>query len=273
MFDTSWFKVLTFFGVWAAIWLPIAFTVSRLIGWQPNQILTPKQKLIFLASLYVLTPLIMEWKIKVENLSLAELGLRLQPSILLSILIGLFVSLVSLTLIFTLESIFKSVSWYWQNGKNLLPLLFPILCLSLLISLIEELIFRGYTFNTLLIDYPYWFAAAISSIIFAFLHLIWERKETLPQIPGLWLMGIVLIGARLVDEGSLGLAIGLHAGWIWGLTCIDSAQLVTYTQKDNWFTGINQQPLAGIAGILCLILTAVTLWLLGNATHIADLRY
>ena len=268
MFDTSWFKVLTFFGVWAGIWLPIAFAISRLIGWQPSQVLPPKQKLIFLASLYVLTPLIIEWKIELENLSFAELGLRLQPSILISILLGLFFSLASLILVFSLESFFNFVSWHWQNSKHLLSLLFPILCLSLLISLIEELVFRGYIFTTLLIDYPYWVAASISSIVFASLHLIWERKETLPQLPGLWLMGIVLVGARLVDGGSLGLALGLHAGWIWGLTCIDSAQLVTYTQKNNWFTGINQQPLAGIAGIFCLVMTAVTLWFMSNIKYI-----
>ena len=260
MFDTSWFKVLAFFGVWAIIWLPIAFAVSRLIGWQPNQILIPKQKLILLASLYVLTPLIVEWKIKVENTSFADLGLRLQPSILISMILGLFLGLASLTIVFTLESILSLVSWHWQNSKHLLPLLLPILCLSLIISLVEELVFRGYTFSTLLIDYPYWFAATVSSVIFALLHLIWERKETLPQIPGLWLMGIVLVGARLVDGGSLGLAWGIHAGWIWGLTCIDSAQLITYSQTNNWLTGINQQPLAGIAGIFCLLTTAIALW-------------
>ncbi len=269
MLDTSWLKVLAFFGVWAVIWLPIAFVVSRLVGWQLNQTLIPKQKLILLASLYILTPLIVEWKIKVENLSFADLGLKLQPSILISIIIGLFLSLASLTIVFTLESVFSLVSWHWQNSKHLLPLLVPILCLSLVVSLVEELVFRGYTFSTLLIDYPYWVAATVSSIIFALLHLIWERKETLPQIPGLWLMGIVLVEARLVDEGSLGLAWGLHAGWIWGLTCIDSAQLITYTPDNKWFTGINQQPLAGIAGIFCLVFTAIALWFMKGKLLIA----
>lgn len=261
MFDPSWFRVFTFFGVWAVIWLPIALVVSRLIDWQPNQILTDKQKLILLASLYILTPLIMGWKIKVENLSLDNIGLSLQPNILVSIILGLILSLASLIIVFTLESIFDLVSWHWQNLKYLLPLFVPILGLSLIISLVEELVFRGYTFNTLLINHSYWFAATISSMLFALLHLIWERKKTLPQIPGLYLMGIVLVGARLVDNNSLYFATGLHAGWIWGLTCIDSANLLTYNHKSHWFTGINQQPLAGVGGLFCLTLTGLVLWL------------
>lgn len=262
MFNTSWFKVFTFFGVWAVIWLPIAFVVSRLIDWQPNQILTTKQKLIFLASLYILIPGVIGWKIKVESLSLVNLGLSLQSNILVSILLGLILSLVSLIIVFALESVFDLVIWHWQNIRHLLPLLLPILGLSLLISLVEELVFRGYTFSILLIDYSYWFAAIISSIFFALLHLIWERKNTLPQIPGLCLMGMVLIGARFLDSGSLGLAWGLHAGWVWGLTCIDSAELLTYKHKSHWLTGINQQPLAGVAGLFCLIITGLILWLM-----------
>ena len=264
MVDTSWLKVFTFFGIWAIVWLPIAFVVSRLINWRPEQILIPKQKLILLASLYILSPIVLYWKITVEDLSFANLGLSLQPNIFASILLGLVLSLSSLIVVFALESIFKLVNWHWDRTNQLLSLSLPILALALFISIIEELIFRGYTFSTLLIDYPYWLAAAISSLIFALLHLVWERKETLPQIPGLWLMGMILIGARIINNGNLGLAIGLHTGWIWGLTCIDSAQLLTYSKKDSWLTGFSQQPLAGIAGISCLFLTGSILWIMSN---------
>lgn len=100
-------------------------------------------------------------------------------------------------------------------------------------------------------DYDRWLAAIIASSIFALLHLLWERQETFPQLPGLWLMGMVLVVARWVDGGSLGLAWGLHGGWVWGLSSLDAAQLISYTGKGkNWMIGINQQPLAGVMGIL-----------------------
>ena len=264
MLDTSWFKLLTFFGLWAAVWLPIAGTIIKFIDWQPGQPLIPQHKLILLASLYILTPGIIAWKMRIESLSFAELGLNPAGEILRSILLGLTISLTSVIIVFSLESIFSLVSWHWQNFKALLSLSLPILLLSLTISFIEELIFRGYVFSILLIDNSYWLAAIISSIIFALLHLIWERKQTLPQIPGLWLMGMILIAARMVNADNIYLAIGLHAGWIWSLTCIDSAQLIIYRDRDRWITGINQQPLAGFAGLFCLAITGLSLWAMAN---------
>jgi len=260
MLSVSWFKILTFFGVWAAIWLPIAVVVSRFIDWQPNEPLTPKKKLILLASLYIIIPGIVTWKINVESLSWAKIGFSTMSPILWHLLWGLILSLGSLIIVFSVESIFKLIDWRWQNRSQILPLLLPIFCLSLLISLIEELVFRGYVFSTLLVDNPLWIAALTSSFIFAVLHLIWERNQTFPQIPGLCLMGIVLVAARIIGDGSLYLAVGLHAGWIWGLTCIDSAELITYQYQSHWFTGVNQQPLAGVAGILCLALASLTMF-------------
>ena len=74
-------------------------------------------------------------------------------------------------------------------------------------------------------------------------------------------MGIVLLGARLADGGSLALAIGLHSGWIWGLSCLEEAQLISYTSKSSvWMTGGEKQPLAGISGIVCLLGTGAVLW-------------
>ncbi|MGL5793224.1 MAG: hypothetical protein ACRC06_02260 [Waterburya sp.] len=156
MYNTSWIKIFTFFGVWVTIWLPIALIIYRFIGWQPNQSLIPKQKLILLGSLYALTPLIISWKIKVENLSLANFGLSSNIDILSAIILGLIISLVSLIIVFCLESIFGLISWHWQNVQQLLPLILPILGLSLLISLVEEVVFRGYIFTILLTDHSYW---------------------------------------------------------------------------------------------------------------------
>ena len=258
--------MLAFFGLWAAIWLPIAGIVCQFIGWQPSKELTPKQKLVLLASLYVLAPAIVTWKIKGASLSFTSLGLHSTANIWPSILLGLVISLLGVMAVFALELAFGLVSWHQRNLQIVWSLSLPILVLSFFISFIEELVFRGYVFSTLSTDSPYWLAAIVSSMIFALLHLIWERKRTLPQVPGLWLMGMVLIFARIVDSDSIYLAIGLHAGWIWSLTCIDSAQLLTYNYSDRylWITGINQQPLAGAAGLFCSIFTGFVLWAIGN---------
>ena len=265
LMSASWFNVFSFLGVWSIIWLPIALAVSWLINWQPTKPLTTQQKLILLASLYLLAPGIIVWKINTELLDFADLGLNLTPSNLWYILLGLIASLFSLMLIFSLESAANLVIWQRENLRQILKIFLPILSLSLLISLVEEVIFRGYIFITLLKDNSLWLAAIASSVIFALLHLMWERKQTIPQLPGLCLMGIVLVAARVLTNNTIYLALGLHAGWIWGLTCIDSANLLTYKYQDHWFTGIKQQPLAGMAGILCLGITGLGIWILSNS--------
>ncbi|MGV2828334.1 CPBP family intramembrane glutamic endopeptidase [Myxosarcina sp. GI1(2024)] len=261
MFPASLLKVAVFFGTWAIIWLPIAASISRQIQWQPNQSLTTEKKLVLIVSLYLLAPAILWWQTKLEGLSFQDLGLDWCLSLAISFGWGLIISLVELAIVFSLEFKFDLIVWHWQNWQLLPSLFLSIFCLSLGISFIEELVFRGYVIQELIVDFPYWLAATITSIIFALLHLVWERKQTVPQLPGLWLMGMVLIFAKIADRGSLGLAWGLHTGWNLGLTCIDSAQLITYKGKD-WITGINGQPLAGIAGIFCLLATAIALWVL-----------
>ena len=260
MLHTSWFKVAIFFAAWATLWLPIAFRVARFIGWQPNVTPTPKQKLVLLASLYILVPVVIGWKTRLELLSFAELGLSPLSDILPYLVGGLILSVTSTIAVFSWQSLCNLVRWQEQNVGRLLPLFIPLLCLSLLISFAEELVFRGYVFYTLSTDNTVIIAAIASSLVFALLHLIWEREQTLPQIPGLWLMGMVLVGARIIADDSIYLAVGLHAGWICSLTCIDSAELITYNYQNHWITGINRQPLAGIAGIVCLAVTGLVMW-------------
>ncbi|MEL6440446.1 MAG: type II CAAX endopeptidase family protein [Cyanobacteria bacterium J06621_8] len=260
MLSASWFKVLTFFGVWAVIWVPIALLICRLINWQPSEPLAPQQKLILLASLYILIPGMVTWKINVEHLSFASLGLTPMSYLLRDQLWGLLLSLGSLASVLSIESALDLLDWQWHQAKQLRVLLLPIFGLSLVISFVEELVFRGYIFITLSADNSWLIAAIASSFIFALLHLIWERKQTLPQLPGLFLMGMVLIAARIISNNSLYLSVGLHTGWIWGLTCIDSAGLITYKHQNHWITGINQQPLAGLGGFLCLGITGLALY-------------
>jgi uncharacterized protein len=73
---------------------------------------------------------------------------------------------------------------------------------------------------------------------------------------------MVLVLARFADRGNLGIAWGLHAGWIWAIATLDTAELITYTGKvSEWVTGKNKKPLAGLAGIVCVLLAGAILWL------------
>jgi uncharacterized protein len=246
--------------VWTIAWLPLAIPIAWQLNWNPKKPITTREKLPLVASLYVIAPLILGGAIAVEGVTLSDWGLTGGVHFFLSTIAGIALAIFGLAIIFTIESRLGWLEWQRENYPQLRSLLIPLLALGLWISLTEEVIFRGFLLSELQQDYSFVVAALLSSTIFSLLHLLWDRKQTIAQLPGLWLMGMLLVAARASDRGSLGLAFGLHAGWIWGLSSIDSARLFVYTGKGKaWLTGIGGQPLAGVAGILCLCGTGVIL--------------
>ena len=254
----SLLKIFVFLLLWAVAWSPIAIPLASLNG-QPAKPLIREHKLPWLVSLYLVAPLVVWLAASVEGSSFADYGLDWQHWGLLR---GISIGTGGIIIVFTLQGLLGWVQWQPENTQRLWLTALPLLGLGLGVGVVEELIFRGFFINELLLNYRYWSAAAISSLIFALLHLVWNRQD-FPQLPGLWVMGMVLVGARGLDAGSLGLAWGLHAGWIWGLSSLEATELIAYTGKGaTWITGLNGQPLAGAAGILCLLGTSALLWLL-----------
>ncbi len=253
--------VMAFFIFWIVCWLPVATVSAILLNWEPAKPLQPEQKMPLLVSLYLLAPLILWGVSLLTNKSFLDYGFVGNLSTLGSLALGFCVGVVSLAIVFSGQLGLGWCSFEKTNFKLLLPILLPIFLIALLVSGIEELVFRGFLFTELAQDYPVWVAAAISSLIFALLHLVWEQRETAPQVPGLWLMGMVLVLARFAANGNLGLAWGLHAGWIWAIATLDTAELIIYTGKvSDWFTGKNKKPLAGLAGITCVLGTGLIIW-------------
>ncbi|MFM2065084.1 MAG: hypothetical protein RLZZ507_4755 [Cyanobacteriota bacterium] len=252
------FVVMAFFIAWVVCWLPLAAISAFILNLQINKPLQPEQKIPLLVSLYLLAPLIICGFNWLGLGSFADYGLVGNLSILVSLLLGLGLGVLGLGVVFTCQ-IWLGWCYLEKSNIKLIPgILLPISLVALFVGGIEELVFRGFLLTTLEKDYPIWLAAMISSLIFALLHLVWEQRETAPQLPGLWLMGIVLVVARLADGNNLGIAWGLHAGWVWAIATIDTAELITYTGKvSEWVTGKNKKPLAGLAGVLCVLVTGI----------------
>lgn len=258
---TALWRVMAFFLAWAGCWLPIAIPTAIALNWHPPKPLEASQKLPLLASLYAIAPLLLWGMAWLEGVSFSNYGLAWNPAVLVSLGLGFAFGAIGIVAVFAIQSALGWVTWRLEPGTPLLQILLVSLLLGLWVSGTEELIFRGFLLNELQQDYSVWVAAAISSLIFAALHLVWEIRETIPQLPGLLLMGMVLVLARWADGGSLGLAWGLHAGWIWGIASIDTAKLITYTGKGSpWITGLAEKVLAGAAGIMCLLVTGALLW-------------
>lgn len=254
-------KIALFLLIWLILWLPIALLLGKRLNWKPFEPLEAEQKIPLLVPLYLLVPFLGWLTLVVEGTSLSDYGLSWQGNTLISLSIGILLGLGGLGVVFAVEGGFGWLKWDSENLKQLGKVALPILGLAIWISLNEEFVFRGIFQTILEKDYDPWLSGIIISSIFALVHLLWERQTTIPQLPGLWLMGMVLVVARWTDGGSIWLAGGLHAGWVWGLASLDAAQMISYTEKGkDWIIGIYQQPLAGIMGIFCLLGTGSLLW-------------
>jgi membrane protease YdiL (CAAX protease family) len=136
------------------------------------------------------------------------------------------------------------------------------LVISLAVGLGEELIFRGWLLDELQQDCHPTVTLWADSLAFAGLHFIRPISEivrTSPQFLGLVLLGLTLVWAKRRSGDRLGLSIGLHAGLVWGFYMINVGQMIEYTRRvPDWLTGIDNNPLAGMMGLL--FLGAIAVW-------------
>ncbi|NJR49940.1 MAG: CPBP family intramembrane metalloprotease [Leptolyngbyaceae cyanobacterium CSU_1_3] len=253
-------RVGVFFAIWLMVWLPIAIPLSIWLKWQPFKPLEIHQKLPLVVSLYLVAPIVLGSIAWLQNTPFSSYGLLWNLNTLRSLGIGMGLGAIGLILLFMIQVGLRWVAWQPEMGAKFRTVLLPTLLLGLFVGGIEELVFRGFLFNQLLMEVDFWTAAIVSSLIFALLHLVWEGTANIPQLPGLSLMGVVLCLALTADGGNIGLAWGLHAGWVWTIATIDSAQLLPPTERSpEWLAGSGGTPLSGLMGLLFLLATGLLL--------------
>lgn len=274
--NLSWFsrypaplRIGVFLLTLGILWVPLA---------APFYIFLSDQNLITILTLIILYTLFVlllqffwgRWVYQRPDL-LRCYGLEISRRNGLELLSGLAIGLISLFLLFTTEGL---LGWIvWQPGTMALPrLVAEGLLMSLALGCAEELLFRGWLLTELQRDYKSGVAILINAGIFAAVHFLRPLDQLirmLPAFPSLFLLGWTLgwakgsRGSRYGREqwGRLGLPIGLHAGLVWGYYIVNVGNLVRYTdQVPVWITGIDRNPLAGLAGFLFLSLLAGGVW-------------
>ncbi len=252
-------QVCLFFGAWFLLWLPIAVPLAYQLGWVPwRGAPSAQQKIPLVLSLYtLLVPLTWLW-LQASDLRIADFGWQPLSDSGVSLMSGLLIGFLGVWLAYGPQWLQGWVRWNVPSATRLLLLLLPLLFLGLVVGVAEEWVFRGfvlYQFQAVA-DVP--LSVLLSSSLFAVLHLIWDGRAGIAQLPGLFLMGVVLAIATLIMQGEIALACGLHAGWVTALALLDSAQLTEISeQAPRWVTGRDGQALTGAAGILLLLLTGV----------------
>ncbi|MEM6752004.1 MAG: lysostaphin resistance A-like protein [Cyanobacteria bacterium P01_C01_bin.38] len=175
---------------------------------------------------------------------------------------GVAIGLISVLALFILQGMLGWLVWQ-QPNFSMVQLVFEGLLTGLGVAFAEELFFRGFIYDELQRDYNYKSVVWATAIIFAVLHFIKPLPviiSTSPQFLGLLLLGLACVWAKRSCRGRLGLPIGLHGGLVWGNYIIEVGKLVKYSGTvPQWVTGVNNNPLAGIMGLLSLLLLA--LWM------------
>jgi membrane protease YdiL (CAAX protease family) len=175
---------------------------------------------------------------------------------------GVAIGLISVLALFSLQGMLGWLVWQPPNF-SMVQLVLEGLLTGLGVAFAEELFFRGFIYDELQRDYNYKSVVWATAIIFAVLHFIKPLPviiSTSPQFLGLLLLGLACVWAKRSCRGRLGLPIGLHGGLVWGNYIIEVGKLIEYSGKvPQWVTGVNNNPLAGIMGLLSLLLLA--LWM------------
>ncbi|ERN41506.1 CAAX amino terminal protease family [Rubidibacter lacunae KORDI 51-2] len=197
-------------------------------------------------------------------MELSEYGVLRSPTTVGSVAVGLALGAAGTIATALVRTTCGWAQWQPTQVRSLVVVAPLLLLVALGVGAAEELVFRGFFYTTVLSTSSVAIALGTTSAVFSLSHLLWDGREGIAQLPGLTLMGIVLVLARWSNGGSLGLAVGLHAGWVWGLACLDSSAIAVETDRaPRWATGGVRQPLAGALGIICLLLTGACLgcWL------------
>lgn len=271
-----------------ALGIPASLLAARLAKIPLTYPVAPQHKLPLLLPLYLMAPVAVEIHRRLSAGSWSDYGIAWDQSFWRLTAVGFGVAAGGVVALVALQ---VGLGWRrWQSpGQHIGPdelggggnhssapspgvVLLTVLPLALFVGWIEELVFRGLLVNGLGQVLPAGLMAireAIPvgiavSLIFAFSHLVWDGPAGAPQLPGLTLMGAVLLAARWTAGGSLGLAWGLHAGWVFAIAAIDALALLK-PGKDGpvWLVGLPDQPLTGLLPLALLLLTGVGVWGVG----------
>jgi hypothetical protein len=157
----------------------------------------------------------------------------------------------------------------WAGARTMISGIIAAVVLFALAGAFEELVFRGYPFQTLLRGAPAFLPILLFSIFFGFAH--WDNpSRTFFSTANTVLAGVWLSIAYLRTR-SLWLPTALHASWNWtmgalfglpvsGMRVPQHPALVSSTGEPVWLTGGSYGSEGGAAATLILIIAIVVIW-------------
>ena len=244
------------------LWLPFATPIYLLVH-DSNLVSILTMVLLYVEFIFLLR--LWGKYVDREPQILRHYGLEISRPNGVDLLRGLAIGIISVLVLFGLQGAFGWLVWQ-QPHVLLLKVVVEGFIVGLGVGFAEELLFRGWLLNELQRNYSPSISLWTDAILFAGLHFIKPLEaiiHTLPQFPALVLLGLTQVWGKRWRRGRLGLPIGLHGGLVWGYYVINIGGLIKYSgQVPDWVTGVNNNPLQGVMGILFMSILA--LWMRGR---------
>ncbi|MCA1617880.1 MAG: CPBP family intramembrane metalloprotease [Acidobacteria bacterium] len=209
-----------------------------------------------------------------EELPWRSLGWSLHRGWLRDTLFGLLVGGASVCLAALIGGGFGGYSFAFNDGVAGAALLRTVVVsgvVFLLGAAAEEMLFRGYPFQTLLRSWPLWAALVPVSVPFALVHLTNPNVAPVFTFANTVLAGVWL-GVAYWRTRSLWFPLGVHAGWNWvqgaalgspvsGITKITPDPLLRMADAGpHWLGGGAYGIEGGAACTLALLLSTIFIW-------------
>ena len=137
---------------------------------------------------------------------------------------------------------------------------FNAILLILGIVFVEEIVFRGWLMEEMVLLFGLRRGVILQCAIFSFAHY---RSDIgllglIPFFSGLFLLGLVLTLRRTIDKGSVLGCVGLHGGLVGIWYLFDAGMIIFSVETPFFFLGPTRDmvnPIGGVIGIVVLLVT------------------
>ena len=150
----------------------------------------------------------------------------------------------------------------WIDGVNYIKFgsLLNAIFLTISIGFVEEIVFRGWLIEEMVLLFGLRKGIIFQSAIFSLAHYRSDIDflSLIPFLLGLFLFGLVLTLRRTIDQGSLFGCIGLHGGLVGIWFLFDSGMVIFSIDTPYYLLGPSKymvNPIGSILGIIILLIT------------------
>lgn len=249
-------KVGAFIAVFAAaIWL-IEFVISVVFHQDADLLIHHGIGQFVFYLLFILNVYI--FQIYVNKKNFLSLGLKPHPGWIQSFLKGWAVGVFAFVFYTVLTKFFGIIDFRDRWGFERIVTAFFVAFSAFGIATTEEILFRGFFFQTLLKDLPKWPAIIITSILFVLFHDLanvssfWTVPDKMMLAGGLFCLSVLLCFAYL-KSGSLFLPIAIHSGLVFGKVFFRKMKMIEILDFNSYLFAIDGDARRGIVAWLLFL--------------------